>query len=117
MQPVNDKQWGLKSKLWLELEGHPVIGEGRMAMLRAIDRYGSILQASREIGISYRKIRGAIRDMENVVGRPLVISYRGGGEGGGASLTTDAVELMDSYERLAKGFQNEIDIRFQRLFG
>lgn len=117
MKMFHEKQWRLRSKVWLEIEGHPVIGEGRMHMLQAIDRNGSIREASREIGISYRRIRGAIRDMETATGRPLVRSYRGGEDGGGARLTTAAHELMHSYARVAQGFQEAVDIRFQHVVG
>ncbi len=116
MMSVCDRQWNLRSKVWLELEGHPVIGEGRIAMLQAIQRHGSILRASREMGISYRRVRGAIRDMENTLGVSLVRAYRGGEEGGGASLTPTAQDLVDSFNRVANGFQKEIDIRFQEVF-
>jgi molybdate transport system regulatory protein len=116
MMSVSDRPWNLRSKVWLELEGHPVIGEGRIAMLQAIHRHGSILHASREIGISYRRVRGAIRDMENTLGCPLVKAFRGGEEGGGAKLTSTAQDLVDSFNRVANGFQNEIDTRFREVF-
>lgn len=108
------KQWGLRSKVWLEVEGRPVMGEGRMAMLEAIHHQGSIINASRETGISYRRMRGAIRDMEKAVGRPLVKAYRGGGDGGGAVLTADAHALIDAFRKFAVGIQEEADARFRR---
>lgn len=116
MEERKAMQWGLRSKVWLEVEGHPVMGEGRLAMLQAIDRHGSIINASRETGISYRRMRGAIRDMEKALGRPLVKAYRGGGEGGGAVLTADAHALIDAFQRFAAGLQQEADARFQRSF-
>jgi molybdate transport system regulatory protein len=115
--PSSNKKWGLRSKVWLELEGQPLIGEGRLAMLQAIDRHGSILRASREIGISYRRMRGAIRDMEDALGRPLVLAYRGGEEGGGASLTAAARDLVESYLKVAAGLRRDMDSRFLEVFG
>ena len=114
----NDKpmQWGVRSKVWIEVEGRPVMGEGRMAMLQAIHRHGSIINASRETGISYRRMRGAIRDMEKAIGRPLVKAYRGGGDGGGAVLTAAAHSLIDSFRKFATDLQQEADVRFQRDF-
>ncbi len=106
----------LKSKIWIELEGRPVIGEGRMAMLEAIDHHRSILQASRETGISYRRMRGAIRDMEGAIGKSLVLTRRGGLNGGKSELTPDALALLDSFKSLARGFQDETDVRFEQLF-
>ena len=56
MDDIHDKQWEVRAKVWLEIEGRPFMGEGRMAMLEAIDRCGSIINASRETGIAYRRI-------------------------------------------------------------
>lgn len=115
MSTVNRKTWRIRSKLWLEVSGHPVIGEGRMEMLQAIHRHGSIIQASRETGISYRKIRGAIRDMEDTLERQMVHTYRGGKEQGGAVLTADAFELMESYTKLANSLQEEMNSKLQEV--
>ena len=112
----NTRRLSLKSKIWLELEGHPIIGEGRMAMLEAIDHHRSILQAARETGISYRRIRGAIRDMEKATGKSLVLTRRGGRNGGKAELTADALVLLETFKKLAHGFQDETDVRFEQLF-
>ena len=110
------RKWGLRSKLWLECDGRPVIGDGRMAMLQSIHRNGSIKLAAHETGISYRRIRGAIQEMESAVGYPLVkIRRGGGGGGGGAELTTAAHALMDAFEKLCAGFQCAADARFQDM--
>jgi molybdate transport system regulatory protein len=116
MEKDNPVEWRLRSKVWIEVEGRPVMGEGRMAMLQAIHRCGSIIDASRETGISYRKMRGAVRDMETAVGRPLVKVFRGGGDGGGAMLTTEAHALMDAFRKFAAGLQQEAKVRFQNSF-
>lgn len=115
MEKIKIKQWDLRTKAWLELEGHPVIGAGRMAMLQAIEHRGSILRASQELGISYRKMRGAIRDMEDIIGEPLVKAYRGGGNGGGAELTPAAQELMAFFNKFSKEFNKKADTHFQRI--
>lgn len=109
-------QWDIRSKLWLEIKGHPVMGEGRMIMLEAIGRHRSIIQASRETGISYRRMRGAIRDMERAIGNDLVVTHRGGAEGGRSELTAAALALLASFKALAAGFRDETDTRFKKYF-
>jgi molybdate transport system regulatory protein len=109
------KRWGLRSKLWLEFEGVPVIGDGRMKMLRSIHSGGSIKRAAVETGISYRRMRGAIHEMENTIGYPLVKIQRVGGAGGGAELTPAALALMDTYKKLSAGFQQDADARFDAV--
>ena len=100
-------RWHVRFKLWLEIDGHPVIGQGRAAMLTAIDENGSIIEAARTLGISYRKIRGAISDMERYVGNSLVKTHRGGGHGGGAQLTPYARELVERYLKVLQEFREE----------
>ncbi len=108
-------RWGLRSKLWLEYEGTPFLGDGRMKMLKSIQSGGSIKQAARETGISYRRMRGAIHEMETTIGYPLVKIQRGGGTGGGAELTPAALTLMDAFDQLSAGFQQNADARFDKL--
>lgn len=115
MGAAKGEGWSLRSKVWLEIEGRPVIGSGRLMMLRAIDRHGSILHAAIETGISYRKMRGAIRDMEAAIGHPLVESRRGGESGGGATLTRFAHELLRSFEKFSSDLQNEAKERFRNF--
>ena len=106
MDVLKEKPFCLKSKMWLELHGRPIMGEGRMLMLQAIKDHCSIMQASRETGISYRRIRGAIHDMETTLGR----------EGGYAELTPEALTLLDAFKALANGFQDASDSRFHNIF-
>ena len=115
MDSPKDKSLAVRSKVWLEVEGKPIMGEGRMDMLEAIQRYGSILQASKATGVSYRKMRGAIHDMEGALGVVLVRSYRGGEQGGGASLTSEARRLMECFRQIAYGFQDAMDTRFEEI--
>jgi molybdate transport system regulatory protein len=112
---LKQTNWSLKSKIWLEIQGQPVIGEGRMAMLQAIHLKNSIMQASHETGISYRRIRGAIQDMENAIGQPLVHARRGGREGGGAELTPLALDLSRIFSQLSDGFKKEVDARLRNI--
>jgi molybdate transport system regulatory protein len=92
------------------------MGTGRLEILQAIDRRGSILGASGDTGIPYRKMWGAIRDMERSLGHPLVIKSRGGNQGGGASLTEPARDLMKRFERLQDGIEESVDSKFHTLF-
>ena len=80
----------IKSKLWIEVEGESVFGRGRRFLLQAIDKYGSINQAAKEINISYRKAWGYIKAMEERLGIKLVDRQAGGKNGGGATLTDEA---------------------------
>lgn len=111
------KNCHVRSKIWLEVDGAPFFGNGRLTVLRAIDRTGSIQGAAKDTGISYRKIWGAIRDMERCLDTPLVETQRGGRQGGGTSLTDAARDLMRYFVSLEERFRETVDGRFHGLLG
>jgi len=106
----------IKSKLWIEIDGRPVFGRGRRFLLEAIDRYGSINQAAKEINISYRKAWGYIKAMEERLGFRLVERQTGGRNGGGATLTKEAKRFLRKYEEMETGIMELVDDRFRDIF-
>jgi molybdate transport system regulatory protein len=106
----------IRSKLWIEIDGRPVFGRGRRFLLEAIDKYGSINQAAKEINISYRKAWGYIKAMEERLGFKLVERQTGGRNGGGALLTDDARQFIRQYEELEKGIEAAVDAKFRKIF-
>jgi molybdate transport system regulatory protein len=106
----------IKSKLWIEENGMPVLGSGRKALLEAIERSGSINRAAQEMNMSYRKAWGALRAMEERLGLKLIERQTGGRDGGGAVLTEEARTLLKKYEALEKGVQEFVDKRFRSTF-
>lgn len=97
----------VRSKIWLEVDGQPVFGQGRDRLLRLVGTSGSINAAAREMGIPYRKAWSYIDAMEKRLGFPLVTRVKGGSGGGESSLTPQAVALLEKYESLQDGF-NEL---------
>lgn len=107
----------IRSKLWIEVGGEPVFGRGRMMLLRAVGKHGSINSAAREIDISYRKAWGYIDAMERRLGISLVDRRAGGKNGGGASLTREAIDFLEKYGKLEEDIQKKTDERFHEIFG
>lgn len=106
----------IKSKLWIEVDGEPVFGRGRRFLLEAIDRYGSINQAAKEINISYRKAWSYIKAMEERLEIKLVERQAGGRNGGGAHLTEDARDFLRRYEMMEEGIREIVDEKFRQIF-
>ncbi len=107
----------IKSKLWIEVAGEPVFGRGRRFLLEAIDKYGSLNQAAKEINISYRKAWSYIKAMEERLGIKLIERQVGGKNGGGATLTKEAKEFLRKYELMEEGIREIVDERFRKIFG
>jgi molybdate transport repressor ModE-like protein len=93
------------TKVWLERDGHFVIGDGGLRLLLGIIEHGSLLRAARQIGWSYRHAWGYLRRAEAALGTPLTEPRPGKGSSRGTALT-EAGRLV--IERLAE-IRNRID--------
>ncbi len=106
----------IRSKIWIERDGEPVFGRGRIFLLRGIEKYGSINQAAKMINISYRKAWSFIKAMEERLEMRLVERRSGGRNGGGAGLTRDAKIFLERYESLESGIRDIVDEKFAMIF-
>lgn len=62
----------IRFKVWIEREGRVLFGHGRLELLQALDRRGSLAKAAAELGMSYRAAWGRIKASEERLGFPLV---------------------------------------------
>jgi molybdate transport system regulatory protein len=84
-----------------EALGHAV-SDKRLEVLRLVARSGSISQAGRELGISYKAAWQAIDTLTNLSGTVLVERTVGGSGGGGARITDQGVALLELADALAQ---------------
>ena len=105
-----------KSKVWVELDGQPVFGDGKARLLHALDQTGSIRGAAERLRMSYRGAWGRLREMERRLGEPLVIRQIGGRGGGGSKLTSFGRELLHRYLEFRRGVNDMVDRRFEKAF-
>jgi molybdate transport system regulatory protein len=105
------------SKIWLEVEGEPLLGDGRERLLRLIDELGSINAAAREMGLTYRRAWSYLQAMELKLEEPLILREKGGRGGGCSHLTPAAKQLLERYARLRAGLNEIIDRKFVEIFG
>lgn len=112
---------GLSVKLYItDSEGEKYMGAGVLWLLEGIGRTGSLLAASKEMGLSYSKARGMIEHIEAALGRPLIERRKGGAEHRGAELTPFAREyimLYREFQRDAKAAVEERYLGFEEAVG
>ena len=89
----------------------------RAILLEAIDETGSLSDAAAKLGVHYRIAWGKVRQMERRLGLKLVEGHSGGVGGGGASLTPAAHELVRKYRQLSREMEEQVQRRFDDLFG
>lgn len=112
----NLKHFFIRSKVWIEDEsGKAIFGLGRLKMLEAIQRHGSIQAATEELKMSYRAIWGKLNATEKRLGKQLLIRNIGGKAGGGSQLTPFAKTLINEFRQIHKDIIHESDELFKKI--
>ena len=76
-------------KLWMVNEkDEAVFGDGLAKLLEEIEKHHSVLEAAKNLGMSYRYALHRISLSEERLGESLVTRVRGGAKGGGSSEVT-----------------------------
>lgn len=81
--------------------GHAA-ADKRLEILRRVAGVGSISQAARDAGISYKAAWQALDTLSNLAGAPLVERAVGGAGGGGARLTPAGIDVLHAAEATAR---------------
>ena len=76
------------------------LGPGKIRLLEAIGKTGSISRAGRSLGMSYRRAWLLIDDLNRCFRAPVVATQPGGVQGGGAALTSFGRELIENYRAI-----------------
>lgn len=77
-----------------------VLGPGKVDLLEAIGRTGSISAAGRELGMSYRRAWLLVDALNHMFPDALVRAAPGGSRGGGAKLTDYGRGVAAAYRRV-----------------
>lgn len=95
----------LQASIWMTVDGQRFGGHERIALLAQLAESGSISQAARALGISYKTAWDAIDAMNNLSGEPLVHRATGGKGGGGTHLTPRGQQLIDNFRTIEREHQ------------
>lgn len=100
--PIQTKNQKIKPafKLWFEINGQYVFGEGTYKLLESIKAEGSLSAAVKALGMSYRYAWGLIKDVEKHLGMIVVKTQRGGKHGGHTELMEAGLSLVSNYKKL-----------------
>ena len=91
-------------------------GSGIAQLLHGVQTHHSLRAAALEMGMAYSKAWTIMRNCEAQLGFPLLYSTTGGRHGGGASLTPEAEQLLEAYERYCKKLRQAAEELFAEEF-
>jgi molybdate transport system regulatory protein len=86
-----------KLRLRIDFEPAGSLGPGKVALLEAIQRCGSISSAARDMDMSYRRAWLLIDDLNQTFRQPVVSAVVGGRKGGGTGLTAFGESVIRHY--------------------
>src|SRR5262245_61963493 len=81
-------------RLRIDLTPESALGPGKISLLEHIESTGSLSQAARELGMSYRRAWLLLDDINGMFSEPATTASVGGSGGGGARLTDLGREIV-----------------------
>ncbi|HRP26897.1 MAG TPA: LysR family transcriptional regulator [Burkholderiaceae bacterium] len=76
------------------------VGPGKIALLEALDKTGSITAAAKRLDMSYRRAWLLLDELNRSLRQPAVASAKGGAAGGGSVLTDAGRDLVTLYRTI-----------------
>lgn len=98
------KPFTINGQLWIDKGTDCFLGPGRIELLNAIVKEGSINAAAKKLGISYQHAWKTIEQMNRLSPIPVLIPKRGGRDGGGAELTGYGLKIITEVNNMEKAF-------------
>ena len=105
----------VNGSLWLEGDGTRFFGPGPVELLQLIEETGSINQAAKKMGMSYKKAWEIVSRLNEKVGSPMVITATGGEKGGGSTISEEAKQMIAWYVALRERFKKFMETETNKL--
>ena len=99
----------IRLRCWLDIDGERFFGPGRAELLQLIEETGSISQAAKSMGMSYKKAWAMVDEMNAMATKPYVIAQKGGDKGGGTQLTEAGKKMVAAYQKLMTRLNTIVD--------
>ena len=91
---------GVRLTVRVDFGSARALGPGKIRLLEAIGKTGSISQAGRSLDMSYRRAWLLVDDLNHCFREPVVTTQPGGAQGGGAALTPFGLDLIAKYRSI-----------------
>jgi molybdate transport system regulatory protein len=95
----------VSGQIWIHRATQNFMGHERVFLLEKIAELGSITQAAKAVGMSYKTAWETIDSMNNLSPHVLVIRTTGGRGGGGTQLTEYGHKLVEFFKMLEQAHQ------------
>ncbi|MYZ50289.1 LysR family transcriptional regulator [Rhizobiales bacterium L72] len=94
---------------------HGALGPGKIHLLELIGKHGSISEAGRVMGMSYRRAWRLVDELNSMFREPVVAARAGGARGGGTHLTELGEEVVRRYRRMERKTAGAVEKHLRAL--
>ena len=99
----------------IDFDSGSSLGPGKIALLERIAVCGSLSQAARDLGLSYRRAWNLLDDLNHAFAEPVVATATGGAHGGGAQVTDFGTALIGRYRKVEAAAEVAAKRQFRML--
>ncbi len=111
----NRSQFNIEGNIRIMKGDELFIGPKQYQLFKQIIKDGSLNAASQNLKISYQHAWNLLNKMNHISPLPLIISYKGGNDGGGCRVTNfglQVIQLIEEKESQMNKFLNNINQDF-----
>ena len=90
----------VKSRIWIEKDNIPFLGNGRIQLLKEVDKTHSMSAAAKSLNMSYKKAWRLLNEINSSAKEPVLDKQIGGKHGGGTHITPYGKRLIERFEKL-----------------
>ncbi len=105
----------VNGSIWVEGNGTRFFGPGPVELLQLIEETGSINQAARKIGMSYKKAWEIVSRLNETMGSAMVVTATGGEKGGGSTISAEAKQMIAWYQSLREKFRKFMEQETEKI--
>lgn len=105
----------IKSRIWIENDKHVLLGQGRVNLLKAIIKEGSLSKAAKAEKMSYKKAWDLINSVNEAAKETVVTKTIGGKKGGGTSVTPYGKKLITVFDTINQNCWDFLDKQLAEL--
>lgn len=106
----------IRARFWLTDGSKSYLGVGRIELLEKIDEYGSISQAAKSMGMSYKKAWKLIDELNGMYSEPMIVKVKGGKSGGGSLLTETGRKTVEEFKCIEVDLIEFLQKKSEELF-
>lgn len=90
----------IRARFWITGKKGGYVGIGRIELLEKIAELGSMSQAAKSMGMSYKKAWKLIEELNAMYDEPLIVKAKGGKSGGGSVITPKGLTLIKDFKSI-----------------